>query len=294
MSKVAKCKFIKTTWGVKEFASPKNWDGLLSKFKQSGYDGIEVALIGFRFAGTDKSEYPRLRELIQKHDMSLICQIHTCDYPEAPSGNVKEHLHRVQEQVKEAKLLQPDLINSHSGRDAWSNEKSVEFFREALKIQRNENVDLVHETHRQRCFYSPWNTMSILEEVPDLKLNADLSHWVCTAERMFTNESDPEWDGILKEIACRTHLIHSRVGHPEGPQVNDPRAPENLIFLEQHEKWWNTIWQIQKSRLQTLYIEPEFGPAPYMQTLPFTLKPVADLEEITEWMLNRHKATSFK
>jgi hypothetical protein len=32
----------------------------------------------------------------------------------------------------------------------------------------------------------------------------------------------------------RTGHIHARIGHPEGPQVNDPRAPEWKNIVDTH------------------------------------------------------------
>ncbi len=39
-----------------------------------------------------------------------------------------------------------------------------------------------------------------------------------------------------------------------------------------------------------VYVEPEFGPAPYMHTMPHTNVPVADLWTVNEYMATRLKA----
>ena len=44
----------------------------------------------------------------------------------------------------------------------------------------------------------------------------------------------------------RTDHIHARIGHPEGPQVNDPRAPEWDDAVKAHVAWWDKIVERKK------------------------------------------------
>ena len=78
------------------------------------------------------------------------------------------------------------------------------------------------------------------------------------------------------------------MGYEEGPQVPDPRAPEWFRHLEAHENWWALVRASQKARAMAVAtVTPEFGPAPYLHTLPFTQAPVADLAHICDWMARR-------
>jgi hypothetical protein len=92
---------------------------------------------------------------------------------------------------------------------------------------------------------------------------------------------------------CNTRSlhIHGRVGHPGGPQVNDPRAPENERYLQRHEAWWaDIIRQRQADRTPVLSFDPEFGPpGTYMPAVPYTLEPLADLWDICLWMADRFR-----
>ena len=68
-----------------------------------------------------------------------------------------------------------------------------------------------------------------------------------------------------------------------GPQINHPDAPEHAADVKAHLSWWRDIWKSQASRgLTEVWAEPEFGPTPYMQTLPFTGQPVADLWDVNK------------
>jgi hypothetical protein len=55
--------------------------------------------------------------------------------------------------------------------------------------------------------------------------------------------------------------------------------------------WWREVAVSARARgLDSLAIDPEFGPPGYMQTLPYTQSPVADLWDICVWMRDRVKA----
>ena len=87
-----------------------------------------------------------------------------------------------------------------------------------------------------------------------------------------------------------TAITSTRVGYAEGPQVPDPSAPEYAPHLAAHEAWWEQIWQSQKQRGFThSTLTPEFGPPPYLQTLPHTNVPVADLTVVCDWMAQRQR-----
>lgn len=89
----------------------------------------------------------------------------------------------------------------------------------------------------------------------------------------------------------KTGHIHARVGHPQGPQVNDPAAPEWKPILDQHLAWWDEIVRIHKeNKAKVLTITTEFGPSGYLPTLPYTQQPVADQWSINVFMLNLLKA----
>jgi len=263
---------------------PETWDPLFAKLKAEGFVGIECC-VGpfFPFKGHEG----RFKELLGKYQFDWIAQIHTCGYP-ITSRKISDHLSSLRKFVKEGKELGATFFNLHSGSDSWNFEEMIQFFEECLKIEKEEAFVLVHETHRRRCLWQPWMTRDILKRLPTLKVTADLSHWVCVAERIFDEHYDDEWPEIIQLVAKNCYHIHARVGYAEGPQVPDPTAPEYKLEVESHEKWWGMIIASQKERgLNYCYVEPEFGPPPYMHTLPHTNQPVADLWNINTWMGKR-------
>jgi hypothetical protein len=293
-------RLAKTLWGVPEATDPSKWDALFARIKAEGFEAIEANRMTWNL---DKDKFC---SLLQAHGLNLICQIHTTGgemkdgvYQYCTSNKLHDHLASFVKLASECAglPLKPVLINSHSGHDSWgSGEKAVAFLKQALKMEAALGVPVVHETHRQRLFYSPYTTAELLDnpELASLKINADLSHWCCVCEHVF-DASDPRddwWPEVLAKVAKHCEFIHCRVGHAEGPQVPEPDAPEYKSEVEAHCSWWREIWSAQAARAAadgTLWAEPEFGPSPYLQTLPYTRAPVADLWDINSRVAERAK-----
>lgn len=114
----------------------------------------------------------------------------------------------------------------HGGHDAWSLDQAEDFLRQATGFAASLSLPVCFETHRRRLFWNPWQTMELLQRVPEVRLNADLSHWTCACERIFDETvSDAWWPACLAMVARHAMLIHARVGHSQGPQVAHPDDP---------------------------------------------------------------------
>jgi len=261
-------------WGVEEA-----WETVFPKIKQNGYYAIET---GLHF--TPEKDHERLRTLLDKNGLKLVNQIHTDSYePGKRSKSVEVHVNNFRDQLKKAKEFGAIFCNSHSGYDGWNRQDKETFLQACLNIEKEVGLTCLHETHRRRVFYTPWDTRDFLTKFPDLKITADFSHWFCVLE----NDLDGEMD-IIKQVAAHVGLIHARVGYDQGSQVSDPRTPENLQWVEAHERCWDVIWRVQAAKgTQYLYMEPEFGPPRYMHTLPFSNVPVCNLWDVCEWQTKR-------
>jgi hypothetical protein len=246
------------------------------RWRAVGYEALEVSLRHV----PDRGEFLRL---LKKASLGWVPQIFSHDF--TPGGSVAEHLASLREQIEECLAYEPMFFNAHTGSDAWSAAEAEDFYARAIDLEKEIGVPLSHETHRQRYFATPWQTRHILRQFPELRITADLSHWVCVCERLL-----PDLGETLSLAARHCHHVHTRVGFAEGPQVPDPSAPEYAVHLAAHEAWWDEIWQSQKRRGFThTTLTPEFGPPPYMQTLPHTNVPVADLAAVCDWMAQRQR-----
>lgn len=198
-------------------------------------------------------------------------------------GTVKQHLDSLREQIEECLNYKPLFFNGHTGADHWTLSEAEDFYHAVNEMECEYSVSVSHETHRSRYLGNPWSACRLLEIIPTLKLTCDFSHWVCVAERLLADAKSV----IEKAVSC-CHHIHARVGYEQGPQVPDPRDPVWANHLQVHERWWEMAWMAALNRnLDRLTLTPEFGPPPYLHTLPFSGKPISNLEEICDWMAVR-------
>lgn len=262
---------IRHLWGV------DHTHGLLDhlpRWRDAGYEAVEASLL----FSPDPDAFSNF---LKVSGWPWIAQVFS--RKAQPGGTVREHLDSLQDQLEECLPYQPMFFNAHSGSDTWTVAEAEDFYGAALELEQRLGVTIAHETHRQRYFANPWATRTILERFPQLKLTCDFSHWVCVAERLLEDCGE-----IIQLAAQHCHHLHARVGHEEGPQVSDPRAPEWARHLAAHEAWWDLIWASQRQRgYLTTTLAPEFGPAPYLPLLPYTRAPVADLADICDWMAQR-------
>jgi len=266
-----KLTLVRHLWGVDHTPGLQSHE---SHWRGVGYEMIEAA---YHFS-PDQSQ---LIELLHRGDWPWIAQVFSRNFD--PGGSVEEHLRTLRQQIDDCLPYQPVFFNAQAGADSWSLAETEDFYGNVLDMENELGIVIAHETHRLRCFGNPWTTRDILQLYPDLKLTVDLSHWVCVCERLL-----PDLGDIIALVATRCHHLHARVGYEEGPQVPDPRAPEWQAHLKAHEAWWDVMWNAQRKHgMEESTLCPEFGPLPYMPTIPFSNKPVADLEAICDWMATR-------
>jgi hypothetical protein len=254
--------YIKALWGM-----PGPLADSIRQIAEAGYTGVEAPLPA-------PEQEQQFRELLERYRLDYIAMVFS------GGKDASEHIHSIEQQVERARGFSPLLINSHSARDVMSFEEQLRFFARALELEQQLGIAIGHETHRGRAMFTPWATSRLLQELPELKLVADFSHWVCVCESLL-----PDMEGYLEQAISRTIHIHGRVGYAQGPQVPDPSAPEYAAELAAHMGWWERIVTArEKQGAKRITFTPEFGPPGYMHTLPHTNVPVADLWKVCLWM----------
>ncbi len=253
-----KILFFYPLWGS-EHIPPERF---LEKVRQQGFDGVEMVI------PYDRDYGDNLLELLDITGLKLLGHQHLPPQHESPGGYIK----RMEKLLYHLAGFNPILINSHTGRDFYSFEDNCRIIEKVKVISEETAVPIVHETHRGRFSFSTYTTGLYFKRYPDLKIAADFSHWCSVSESLLEDQ-----ESFLNEAFQRTEHIHARVGNSQAPQVNHPEAPENRKALERHLQWWQNIIDLRKKEGREYFtITTEFGPEPYMQTLPFTNQPVAD------------------
>jgi sugar phosphate isomerase/epimerase len=260
-------KILATNWGFQG-----TLDEYLDRVKKEGYDGIEI------WWPLEKSEQDELFVLLKKYSLEVgfLCG--------APQSNFNEHLaqfRRMTDGAATNTTQKPLYINCHSGRDFFTFEENQAFIDHTTQLTKKTGVPIYHETHRSRLLYAAPAAKQYIQKNPDLRITFDVSHWCNVSESLLQDQ--PETLAMTLE---RVGHIHARIGHPEGPQVNDPRAPEWEAAVNAHLAWWDDIVSRKKKAGERLTILTEFGPADYMPVMPYTRQPLSDQWAINVYMLN--------
>ncbi len=254
-------QFFQTNWG-----NELSWDAFCERTKASGYDGIEV------WFPSEKESQNQLKVAVEKHGLAVAFLNGT-----NRSLPFEEGLETFKNHFKTLIAWNPVYINCHTGSDFFTFEQNKAFIDAANKISKESGIPIYHETHRGRFSYNLPDTQNYLKTIPDLQLTLDISHWMVVHESLLQGK-----DTALKDVIIKTKHIHARVGHAEGPQVNDPEAPEWQSALDRHMDIWESVIKKEWENGRDVFtITTEFGPPYYLPALPYTQIPVAD-----QWKAN--------
>jgi sugar phosphate isomerase/epimerase len=257
-------KVLATNWGFQG-----SLDSYCAKVKTEGYDGIEI------WWPMDKKAQDELFGVLKKYGLAVgfLCG--------AGQSLYKEHIAQFISMTSAAaknKIQRPLYINCHSGKDYFSYEENKSFIDHTTALSRETGIQILHETHRSRMLYSAPAAKQYLISNPELRITLDASHWCNVSESLLQDQQD-----TMKLAIERTGHIHARIGHAEGPQVNDPRAPEWEAAVKAHLAWWDAIIERKRKAGETITVLTEFGPPDYMPVTPYTRQPLAD-----QWAINVH------
>jgi len=261
-------------------------EAAIDRAQTRGFDGLELNL---RHPVLLERPLADAADQLGQAGLRLVVELVTGgDYVPDLACGVDDHLAELEQQLAVCPSLAPLKVTVITGSDSWSKREQERFWPRAIALAQASGLAVSFETHRSRSLASPWAMADWLGAFPGLRLTADLSHWCVVAERLMTPELAP-----IQAMAAHVDHIHARIGYAQGPQVNHPFAPEHHQPLAAHLACWKLFAASQaKHQAQQqgdpnprpLTMTPEFGPDGYLQTLPFTNQPVADLLEINTAM----------
>jgi sugar phosphate isomerase/epimerase len=256
-----KLTMLATNWGF-----GGSIDDFAKKAKEEGYDGVELWL------PDQQKDRDAMMNALTNNGLKygFLCGSGQKDF--------KQNFDAFEKMLTNGLALKPMFFNSHSGKDFFTTDQAKAFFDLTTKKSKETGVPIYHETHRGRLCFAAHITRNFIENNPNLRLTLDISHWCNVHESLLENQAE-----TVALALSRTDHIHARVGHSEGPQVNDPRAPEWKDALDKHLAWWDKVVENKVKTTKELTILTEFGPVDYMPALPYTRQPVAN-----QWEINVH------
>ena len=160
--------------------------------------------------------------------------------------------------------------------DSFAQDPNFIFIPQQLIFPENESLENFISRMAKKFSFHAATLVPYVEKFPELELVGDFSHFCVVSESLLQNQQE-----ILNKIKPHVSHIHARIGYSQGPQVNDPFAPEWANHMQIFDGWWNEIINLKKDAgWQEFNITPEFGPDPYMPAMPFTLQPLGNQWEI--------------
>jgi hypothetical protein len=135
-----------------------------------------------------------------------------------------------------------------------------------LSMAQAYDFPLLLETHRNGTLNDLFYTLEVLEMVPELRLCADLSHFVVDRElQLPLGETD---QGYFATILDRSDSFQGRISSNQQIQIALD-FPQHRDWVMQYRQWWSqgiSGWRARQEADATLNFLVELGPPAYAMT----------------------------
>jgi len=234
----------------------RHTDGFERSLEENVEMIVEAGFDGFSADWRDREKCRRMAELMKAHNLTGEgqCFPRTVDDLKPALENATEfRLHHldIQPDVRPRKMA--DCIPLIEG---WQ------------RLAEEVDFPVYIETHRDRMTTDLFFVLDLLEQFPNLKLLADLSHFLVGRE--FAWPIDETNHGYIHEILDHSWAFHGRVASREQVQI-EISFPHHKMWLDTFLDWWDygfRSWRTRNPADATCAFVCEFGPKPYAITGP--------------------------
>jgi len=244
-------KVFQSLWGMEGLPfGGTEWSlrDKLARVTDTGFDGLEIAWTPTLPAAREALDLIPETEL----EWSIVCFPASVDdfkgIAETCAGTDVRHVN-VQPNVRPFTVLE-----------------AIPYVLGWLEVARDAGLTVYFETHRDRMTTDLRYTLQLIDAIPDMRLVADLSHFVVGEEFAWpVGEAD---EAMIQRILARTWGFHGRVASRE--QVQIPLGfPQNEQWLDLFLRRWGdgfTAWRDQAAAEEELVFVTELGPPGYAIT----------------------------
>jgi len=158
------------------------------------------------------------------------------------------------------------MVNIISGVMTIRPEDAIGFVRRWIEEAGEADMPLLFETHRDGLLNDLYYTLQLMDLVPEMRLCADLSHFVVDRElRAPVPQQDREY---LNQVLERSDCFQGRIANREQVQIQID-FPQHQEWVEIFRGWWKDgmrMWRKRNTCDATLVFLCELGPPPYAIT----------------------------
>ena len=194
------------------------------------------------------------RALFEKHELG--CMINA--FPRHPDD--------MQVLLEFAREMDASVVNVISGIMPIRPEDAVEDVRRWIGEAEVMGLPLLFETHRDGLLNDLYFTLQLMELVPEMRLCADLSHFVVDRElRAPVPEKD---EAFIRTVLERSDCFQGRIASREQVQVQID-FPQHRQWVGIFRRWWKEgmrMWRNRNTCDAKLVFLCELGPPPYAIT----------------------------
>ncbi|MFJ3045190.1 sugar phosphate isomerase/epimerase family protein [Herbaspirillum chlorophenolicum] len=219
----------------------------LSMIRDAGFDGAGVRFADVQYART-------VTAFLREHGMSWQAQC----YPRTVD-DLKPIIEHVQE-------LGADHINLQADVRPYTLQECIPYIEGWRRLAEDAGIALHIETHRDRMTTDLLFTLHLLDRFPDLRLTADLSHYVVGRE--FAWPISTENHALMHRIIDNAWGFHGRVASREQIQLQ-LAFKQHRQWVELFMGWWEygfRSWMARAGDGAVLTFLCELGPPEYAMT----------------------------
>lgn len=247
-----KLEVYQSLWGMqlRHPETPERTDEVsFSMVADAGFHGI---CIDPTVAEIPQNEM--LRELFKQHGLG--CMVNA--FPATPDD--------LQPLLDFGTRMDACMVNVIAGVMPIRPEDAVPTVRRWIREAAQRDVPLLFETHRDGMLNDLYFTLQLMELVPEMRLCADLSHFV--VDREFRSPIPERDQAYISSVLRRSDCFQGRIANREQVQIQID-FPQHQEWVEIFKGWWREgirEWRRRNADDATLVFLCELGPPPYAIT----------------------------
>ena len=244
-----KLEIYQSLWAM-ELRSPdvpeRSHEESFQMVADAGYHGMCID------PGADEIEqFQKLLPLYEKHNLG--CMVNAFPF----------QLDDMKPLLAMAKEFNASLVNVIGGVMPIAAADAVPVIEHWMNDAEQAGLPLLFETHRDSLLNDLYYTLQVLDLVPDMRLCADLSHFV--VDREMRSPISATDKGYVERILLQSDCFQGRVANREQVQIQID-FPQHQEWVEIFKGWWKfgmRAWRQRNANDATLIFLCELGPPPY-------------------------------